>query len=346
MKSIKRIELLMIGLLMIVMTLITIILFFFQGKEHAQIDHINPEIITESYETKQDTSVEESGGTVKQPVNPYYPNDLEVPLTSDQGRIKDQNPFAKHSIRKTSILVHTSEGEKTFSTPPQNNSMILEAFGSINLSSAKADIPEPSADGIIYIRFHADDVVYSVAYDLNSNTYTLGGQRYYATYNTIVYMNLFCRPGTILAALGEMRMTDMETEDTSKYVLNQSHHDDASVLKVQNQNFAEWSDHIEGDPKYMKQMRFYSIQEDRIKTIRVDEQMGILFTGLSVFFTKNEVETALGISIGSSTHDVVSRLGEPNKMTRGKWSYQVNEEQYLHLYMKEKKVQFMSLSCL
>lgn len=346
MKSSRKMELLMISLLMIILTLITIILFFFQGKERPPIDHGIPEIITESYETKQDTSIEESGTLVKQPVNPYYPNDLEVPLTSDQGRIKDQNPFAMHSIRKTSILIHTSEGEKAFSTPPQNNSMILEAFGSINLSNAKADIPEPSEDGVIYIRFHADNVVYSVPYDLNSNTYTLGGQRYYATYNTVVYMNLFCRPGTILAMLGEMRMTDMETVDASKYVVNQSDQYDVSELKVQNQNFAEWYDHIKGDPKYIQQMRFYSIQDDKIKTILVDEQMGILFTGLSVFFTKSGVETAHGISIGSSTHDVVSRLGEPSKMTRSKWSYQVDEEQYLHLYMKEKKVQFMLLSCL
>ncbi|MBD7970183.1 hypothetical protein [Paenibacillus gallinarum] len=346
MKSSRRMELLMISLLMIILTLTIIILFFFQGKERPPIDYGSSEIITESYETMQDTSLEVSGDLVKQPANPYYPNDLAVPLTSDQGRIKDQSSFSMHSIQKTSILIHTNEGEKTFSTPPQNNSMILEAFGSINLSNAKADIAEPSQDGIIYIRFHAANVVYSVPYDLNSNTYNLGGQRYYATYNTIVYMNLFCRPGTILATLGEMRMTDMETEDASKYVLTQNDQYDASELKVQNQNFTEWYDHIKGDPKYIQQMRFYSIRDDKIKTILVDEQNGILFTGLSVFFTKNEVETADGISIGSSTHDVVTRLGQPSKMTRGKWSYQVDEEHYLHFYMKEKKVQFMSLSCL
>lgn len=342
MKSLRRMELLIISLLMIVLTLIIIILFYIQGKERTPIDHSSPEIITESYETKQNTSLEESG----EPVNPYFPNDLAVPLTSDQGRIKDQHSFAIQSIRKTSILIHTNEGERTFSTPPQNNSMILEAFGGINLSSAKADIPEPSDDGIVYIRFHAEDVVYSVAYDLNSNTYLLGGQRYYATYNTIGYMNLFCRPDTILATLGEMRMTDMETEDVSKYVVNQSDQYKTSALKVQNQNFAEWYDHIKGDPNYKQQMRFYSIRDDKIKTILVDEQNGVLFTGLSVFFTKNEVETADGISIGSSTYDVVSRLGEPSKMTRSKWSYQVDEEHYLHLYMKEKKVQYMSLSFL
>lgn len=346
MKSLRRMELLTISLLMIVLTLITIILFYIQGKERTPIDHRSPEITSESYETKQYAYSEESEDQVKEPANPYFPNDLAVPLTSDQGRIKDQISFAIHSIRKTSILIHTNEGEKTFSTPPQNNSMILEAFGSINLSTAKADIPEPSNEEIIYIRFHAEDVVYSVAYDLNSNTYLLGGQRYYAAYNTIVYMNLFCRPSTILATLGEMRMADMETEDPSEYVLNKSAHYKANELKVQNQNFAEWDDQIKGDPKYIQKMHFYSIWEDKIKTILVDEKNGVLFTGLSVFFTNSEVETADGISIGSSTYDVVSRLGEPSKMTKSRWSYQVDEKHYLHLYIKDKRVQYMSLSFL
>lgn len=337
----------MISLLMIVLALITIILFYIQYKEHGQIERRIVEKRPESYETQEISTLKENEYLQdKEPVNPYYPNDLEVPLSSDQGRIKDQTPFTNQSIPKISILIHTNEGEKTFSTPPENKNMILEAFGSINLSTAKANIPDPSEDGVIYIRFHADGAVYSAAYDLNSNTYTLGGQRYFATYNTIVYMNLFCRPGSILAALGEMRIIDMEREDKRGDVVNQSDQYDLNELKVQNLNFAEWYDHIKGDPNYNKQIRYYSIQEDKIETIRMDEGLGILFTGLSVYFTKNEVETAHGISIGSSSNDVISRLGAPNRMSPAKWSYQVDEEQYLHLYMKKKKVQYISLSSL
>lgn len=46
--------------------------------------------------------------------------------------------------------------------------------------------------------------------------------------------------------------------------------------------------------------------------------------------------TVDGISIESSTYDVMTRLGSPNRMSLRKWNYQVDEEQYLYLYKKEK----------
>ncbi len=340
------------SVLMIVLMLITVILFYVRDIERDQIDHRNalPEaeysnndhhlLSPSQQESESSNGIDKESGSG---VNPFYPEDLNLQLRSDQGKVKDQQPFGNQSIRKISIFVNTSKGEETFSVAPETYNIIVQALYSVDLSDAKAHIPEPSKDGTVFIRFHTDDTVYSVPYDLNTNTYMLSGQRYYATYNTMAYLNLFCRPETTLAMLGKMRAMDVGT-DEMPYVSDQSVQYDVKRLKVQGNNFEEWSNQIEGNNEYKELVNFYSIRSDKIKTILVNEHSGILFTGASVFFTKDGVKTADGITIGTSTYEVMSRLGVPNLILQNKWSYQVDKERQLHLYFKEEKVMYMTLT--
>lgn len=275
-------------------------------------------------------------------VNPYYPDDLELQLVSDQGKIKEQQPFSDKLIQKISIFIDSKEGQKTYTVPPENTEMIVQALYSMDLTTARANMPKPSEEGLIYIRFHTADHVYFLSYDLNSNTYEIGGKRYYATYNTLVYLNQFCREDTLLAKLGEMRMIDIQTVREANDMTDKIP-DDVNRFKINSRNFEDWYYFIDRNKDYNKKIRFYSIRSDKINTINVNEQAGILFTGASLFFTKDTVQTADGISVGSSTEDILNRLGVPDLMQPNKWSYELDQEQ-LHFYIKQKKVQYISLT--
>lgn len=277
-------------------------------------------------------------------VNPYFPEDLPFPIEKTEGVLGDQFPLDKMSVKRISIMVSLDNGVRGYTVSPQSYRTLVQGLTSLNLSTAKTEIDASALASDVYIRFNLDNQMYSIKYNLDTNTVELNGQYFYASRNLMSYLHLFCRPNTLLGMLGEMRGMDVSAEDTPAPQEDGSLVYDQERFKIQEKNFTEWSRYISSSADYKEAYYYYSVGDDSIKTVRIHEEAGILSTPSTILFTKNNVSSTDGISIGMSEKEVHSLLGSPNLMLGNKWIYTMADNRRFNLYFAEENLRYITLT--
>lgn len=295
--------------------------------------------------TKQEESADASKSEAHlQSVNPHFPEDLPFPIEKTEGNLGDQFPLDKMSVKRISIMVSLDNGVRGYTVSPQSYRVLVQGLTSLNLSTTKTEMNSSALASDVYIRFHLDNEMYFIKYNLDSNTVELNGQHFYASRNLMSYLHLFCRPGTLLGMFGDMRGIDVNAEDAPAPQEDMTRVYDPERFKIQEKNFAEWSRYISSNSDYKEAYRYYSVSDDNMKTVRIHEEEGILSTPSTILFTKNNVSSPDGISIGMSEKEVLSMLGSPNLSQGNKWSYTINDDLKFNLYFTEENLRYITLT--
>ncbi|MCM3785039.1 hypothetical protein M3231_18875 [Neobacillus mesonae] len=301
------------------------------------------EVVLEPLEPEQDQAFEPSEEkSVSE--NPFFPDDLPFPIGKTEGYLGDQFPLHKKSVKRISILLGMDNGMRGYTVPPENYKILVSGLKSLNMTKAKTEINSSALASEVYIRFNIDGQMYSIPYNLDFNTVELNGQHFYASRNMMTYLHLFCRPNTLLAMFGEKRSIDVSTENIVDTKEDNTLRYNIERFKVDDKDFSGWRTYIGSSAEYEDSYHYYSIADDIIKTVRMNEEAGILSTDSMILFSKSNVETSDGLTIGMSEKEVMDRLGKANLSLDSKWSYTIDDNRNLHLYFVQGNVRYITLT--
>lgn len=266
--------------------------------------------------------------------------DIQVRPKELTGQLGDQLPFNTEKIESITIQ-SGSDGQESV-VPKESEYVIRQNLYWLNMSQARA--VNVSANDSIMIRVHMADGVYSIPYDVDSNTYQIGDARFYGDSQVIQFMHGLFRPESKLSLLERISVQAIREADENEAGVDESFIYDGGRFNINGKDVNGWMKQMHEDKGYTSVIHYYDHVIERIDEVRYYEESGILTSGDAIVFMKDTVETTDGIKVGLSKEEVVSLLGKANLELDSEWSYKIGDYLKFHLYFEDNKIIYMRLN--
>lgn len=277
-------------------------------------------------------------------------NDTYIQVDATSGKLGEQLPFSTEHVQSITIKLRMKEqrmiGETTSTelTVPQSRAyLFLQNLHWTDLEKAIAHEPSPTDSGVV-IRLHTQDGVYAIPYDVDSNTYELGDDRYYADNGVAQLMHSLLRPESPLATMERLSARASQEMEQSEATVDESFGYGRERFDVAGKDFNGWFAAIGQDNAYRTIVRYYDSIIEEVAEIRYDQETGIMATQGEIVFLNDTVKTVNGIKVGLTKDQVTGLLGKANLELDSKWSYKLGDYLKFHLYFENGRVACISLT--
>lgn len=265
--------------------------------------------------------------------------ELVIPATP-AGYLKDQLPYSLEQVE--SVTIRSLNNEKVIIVPEDREYTLLQNLNWLDLSAARAE-DHMQSEASIMVRMQLPEGAYEIPYDIESNTYQLGDDRFYADKQVYGYMNRLLRPETELALIDRISAQAYGELVQNTAAVDESFGYDTDRFEMDGKDIHGWREQLEETADYSVLARYYSPELNQMEEIRYFRESGI---GLSddLVFLKDTVETRDGIKVGLSKEEVLARLGQANLELDSQWSYKSGDYLKFHLYFADNRIAFIRLT--
>ncbi|CAM4325342.1 hypothetical protein [Paenibacillus tarimensis] len=268
--------------------------------------------------------------------------EIEFPEGEPEGTLGVLLPFKSEDVTGLE-WIHSAESVAT-PIPEERIYTVINNLYWVDLNKAMAKI-ESSGKPQTMFRIHtAEGKSWDVPYDIETNTYAISGQRFYANDAVLMMMHNVLGLESPLAAWDKVKeKARLEQESNEGGSVDESFQYDSDRLTVGGKDYDRWSEDLaESADTTDWTISYYDDLLAEVQQIRFVS--GILTLSLEVVFTSETYRTPDGIGVGTTREEVTELLGPANLATETRWSYKVGDFLKFHLYFVEDKVAYLSLT--
>ncbi|PZD95805.1 hypothetical protein DNH61_10140 [Paenibacillus sambharensis] len=268
--------------------------------------------------------------------------EIDFPEGEPQGTLGELLPFKSEDVTEVEWL-HSAESA-AIPIPVERKYTVINDLYWVNLDKTLART-EASGNPQTIFRIHTSNGrSWDIPYDVETNTYDISGQRFYANDAVLMMMHNVLDLESPLAAWDRVKeKARLEQESNEGGSVDESFQYDFEQLTVGGKDYESWSKELaESADAAEWTVSYYNDLLGEVQQIRF--VAGALTLSLEIIFTSEDYRTPDGIGIGTTREEVTEILGPANLSTETKWSYKVGDYLKFHLYFEDDKVAYLSLT--
>ncbi|GGH40660.1 hypothetical protein [Paenibacillus segetis] len=224
--------------------------------------------------------------------------------------------------------------------PAERLYVILQSLRWADTTAAKAETEAKADVEQAVIHFALKEQVVDLPYDINNNTFELGGSSYYADDQVLLLMQGLFRINVELAELDtfleQARIQQENAGNVDPEALT------AERVQMDGLDFNGWETKLK-DAESVWTISFYDEGTGEVKKAQKFDH-GIIMLNRQIIFTNDVYETGDGVKVGLTIDQVMDKLGPWAMKLVSRWSYKVGDYYNFHLYFDLNKVKYIVLS--